>query len=55
MRRRPLVGDLEAGAALFYSDWVLLSYSYLYRSDEFYGQHNADNFGAITVSFRVPF
>jgi lipid A 3-O-deacylase len=55
VRRRPLVGDLEAGMALFYSDWVRLSYSYLYRSDEFYGQHNGDNFGAITLSFRVPF
>ena len=53
--RRPLVGDLEAGAALFYSDWLRLSYTYLYRSDEFFGQHNADNFGAIMISFALPF
>jgi len=53
--RRPLVGDLEAGAMAFYSDWFRLSYTYLNRSDEFYGQHNADNYGAIMVSFRAPF
>ena len=42
-------------AMAFYSDWFRLSYTYLNRSDEFYGQHNADNYGAIMVSFRAPF
>ena len=55
VRKRPLVGDLEAGAVLFYSNWVRLSYTYLYRSDEFYGQDHADHFGAITISFALPF
>jgi hypothetical protein len=49
--KRPLVGDLEAGAAVFYSDWLRLTYSYLNRSDEFYGQHNPDDFGSLTLSF----
>jgi len=53
--KRPLVGDLESGVAVFYSDYLRLSYSYLYRSDEFYGQHNGDNYGAIMISLRAPF
>lgn len=52
---RPLVGDLEAGAAVFYSDWLRLSYSYLNRSDEFYRQHNPDSLGSIMLSVLVPF
>ncbi|HLI11289.1 MAG TPA: lipid A deacylase LpxR family protein [Alphaproteobacteria bacterium] len=53
--RRPLVGDLVTGAALFYSSWARVSYTYVNRSDEFYGQHNADNFGSIMASIVLPF
>ncbi len=50
-----LVGELEAGAAAFYSDWLRLSYTYVYRSPEFRGQRGGDEFGALTMSLVLPF
>jgi hypothetical protein len=52
---RPLVDDLETGFAVFYSDWAKFSYSYLYRTEEFYGQRGGDTYGTINLSFHAPF
>lgn len=52
---KPLVGELEVGAAVYYSDWVRLSYEYMSQSKEFYGQDGNDDLGAITLSFLLPF
>ena len=38
-----------------FSDWLRVSYSYLVRSDEFYGQKGADQYGSLTASIVLPF
>lgn len=49
------VGELEAGAAAFYADWLRLSYTYAFRTPEFAHQRGGDSFGALTLSAILPF
>ncbi|MEQ8443422.1 MAG: lipid A deacylase LpxR family protein [Alphaproteobacteria bacterium] len=49
--KRYLVGDLQAGLVLQYSDWRF-SYTYTIRTEEFYGQDQVNRFGALGLSFR---
>ncbi|MCF4164222.1 lipid A deacylase LpxR family protein [Zavarzinia compransoris] len=48
--KRPLVGDLQAGAAVFLGA-TRLTYSYVLRSEEFEGQKNNSAFGALSLSW----
>lgn len=47
----PLVADLSAGVA-FTFERVRLSYSAVYRTEEFRGQDGSDLFGGISLSYR---
>jgi hypothetical protein len=47
---RPFVGDLEAGAAIFWHN-IRLSYTQVWRSKEFVAQPKAFTFGAFSLSF----
>ncbi len=47
----PLVGTIQAGAALTYKD-TRISYTHVFMTKEFHGQENPEQFGAITVSYR---
>lgn len=49
--KQPLVGDLQGGLVLTYSDWRL-SYTQIFRTQEFEGQDDPDRFGAISLSVR---
>jgi hypothetical protein len=51
--RNILVADLETGAALVYSDWLRLAYTFTLRTPEFHGQTDGpDEFSAVTLSLR---
>jgi hypothetical protein len=50
----PAVGDLEAGAALFWRHYRL-SYTWVYRTPEFIHQDGPDHYGSLSLSFRLPF
>ena len=50
--KRPLVGDLNLGMAVIYES-MRFSYNHVYRTKEFYGQGNGQNFGSMTMS--LPF
>lgn len=52
--RAPLVYDLQAGLALTYDRWRL-SYTHVYRSPEIEGQISGDRFGAVALSWHLPF
>lgn len=47
--REALVGDFEAGGAVFWRN-VRLSYTYVYRTEEFRAQPEAQQFGAIALT-----
>ncbi|KAA2215184.1 lipid A deacylase LpxR family protein [Teichococcus oryzae] len=49
--KRILVGDLQAGVAVLWRG-VRLSYTQVWRSEEFYGQAGTQSFGSLSVSFR---
>lgn len=49
MERRDWVGDALVGAALTWDRWQL-TYTYLWRTDEFEEQDGFDQFGSITLS-----
>jgi hypothetical protein len=49
--KKPLVTDLQAGIAFTYKN-ARLAYTAVYRTKEFYGQDEANLFGAISLSFR---
>lgn len=49
--KRPIVGDLQAGFALTYNQ-LRMSYTQIWRTEEFYGQTRPDQFGALTLSVR---
>lgn len=49
--KRPLVADLQAGVTLSYKS-VRLSYTMVHRTKEFYGQQDANVFGAVNLSVR---
>lgn len=50
--REPWVGDLQAGLVLTWGD-VRISFSNIFRSDEFAEQKSATEFGSITLSVRL--
>ncbi len=49
--KRILVGDLQAGVALLWRG-IRLSYTQVWRSEEFYGQSGLQSFGSLSASFR---
>ena len=49
--KKTFVGDLQAGAAISISG-VRLSYTQIFRTEEFYGQPAGDRYGSFNVSFR---
>jgi hypothetical protein len=51
VNKKPLVSDVQAGLAFTYKN-VRLAYTAVYRTKEFYGQDDANLFGAISLSFR---
>ncbi len=52
--KRSLVGDFEAGLAASWRHFRM-SYTYVYRSQEFFHQHAPDHYGSLNLTFRVPF
>jgi len=50
--KRNLVGDLEMGAAVTF-DSVRLAFTHVFRSKEYAGQVSPDQFGAVSLSFRL--
>ena len=52
--KRPLTTDLSVGLSLSWLDVVKVDFVITARSPEFVGQHAADRFGGINVSFRLP-
>jgi len=50
--REPWVGDIQAGLVLTWGD-VRLSYTNIFRSDEFAEQKSPTEFGSISLSFRL--
>ncbi len=50
----PAVGDLEAGAALFWRHYRL-SYTWVYRTPEFSHQDGPDHYGSLNLTFHLPF
>jgi len=52
--KRPLVGDVSAGASFFWLDFAKLDLVLTWRSDEFVGQSQPSRFGGINLSFRLP-
>lgn len=50
--REPWVGDVQAGLVLTWDD-VRLSFTNIFRSDEFVGQKTSTEFGSISLSLRL--
>ena len=50
--REPLVGDIQGGLVLTWREFRL-SFTNIYRTDEFEGQSSATEFGSISLSFRL--
>lgn len=51
--KKPLVGDLTAGVALFWKDDARLDIGLLSRTKEFYGQQGEDSYAGIRFSSRL--
>lgn len=49
--KKYLVGDFQAGAAIIWRDWRL-TYTHIFRTEEFHGQDDPDRFGAISLSYH---
>lgn len=49
--KKLLVGDIQAGLAMMWTDWRL-TYTYVLRSKEFDTQDRIDKFGALSLSYR---
>jgi hypothetical protein len=49
--KKPLVGDFQAGFAMTF-DSFRLTYTYVFRTKEFDGQNDPDQFGALSLSVR---
>lgn len=49
--KKPLVGDLQLGLAMTYGR-TRVSYTYIFRTKEFDGQDQADQFGSFNLSVR---
>ena len=52
--KRILVGDLSAGASVFWLDFAKLDFVFTLRSEEFVGQGAWSRFGGLNLSFRLP-
>ncbi|MBU6297429.1 MAG: DUF2219 family protein [Alphaproteobacteria bacterium] len=50
--KKNLVGDLELGAAMTFAR-VRLAFTHVFRSREYASQTSADQFGAVSLSFRL--
>lgn len=50
--KKPFVGDMQAGIALRLRA-IELSYTYVLRGEEFYGQHGNTRFGALCLSVHL--
>lgn len=51
VEKKPWVGGAQAGIAFTYGD-TRVAYTHILRTEEFYGQPRADEFGAVTLSWR---
>jgi hypothetical protein len=51
--KKPLVGDLSAGVALFWSDDFRIDGSATYRTKEFDGQDKRAIFGGLNISLGL--
>lgn len=51
----PLVADTSYGFGFVFLKYCELSYSHIFRTREFRGQRNHDEFGSITAMARFPF
>lgn len=51
VEKKPIVGDLQVGAAVTYGDWRL-SYTQVYRTREFDDQSSDDVFGSVNLSYK---
>ena len=51
VEKNHFVGSLQAGIAVTYEN-IRIAYTHIFRTKEFKGQDNADEFGAITISYR---
>ena len=49
--KQPLVADIQAGLVMSYGDWRM-SFTQIFRTQEFEGQDDPDRFGAISLSVR---
>ncbi len=49
--KKYLVGDLQAGLVITFKR-VRLAFTNIFRTNEFHGQNEADEFGSISASFR---
>jgi lipid A 3-O-deacylase len=52
--KKALVGDLSAGASVFWLDFAKLDFVLTLRSKEFAGQTQAERYGGLNISFRLP-
>lgn len=52
VKREPFVGDLQAGLVLNWKN-IRISFTNIYRTDEFEGQGEATKFGSISLSIRL--
>ena len=51
--KKPLVGDLTAGVAMFWKDDVRLDLGLLSRTKEFYGQQGQDSYAGFRFTFKL--
>lgn len=51
--KKPLVGDLTAGAAFFWKDDFRLDIGLLTRTKEFYGQQGEDSYADLRFAFGL--
>jgi lipid A 3-O-deacylase len=51
VQKEILVGDLTAGASLFWADWAKLDFSFTQRTKEFVTQKQMDHFAGANLSF----
>ncbi len=49
--KKPLVADLQTGAAIVFND-IRLAFTHVFRTREFDGQRRADRYGAVSLSAR---
>lgn len=51
VRKKPLVADFQVGAAVILGS-IRITYTRVYRTEEFKGQDSPDQFGAVSISTR---